>query len=631
MERHTELLSRLYLQQQVELQRRKGCVYGSESERVVALLEQELPVYEKLRCLCEGGIDKVQEYDRLRRAQMNRLREEATAKFSLFLKEVCSDGEASPASTEGPHLTSKVPDWRESPLFRHLMERPVSAVVVDPPPLSALGKRQPTWDDRPVENACDAAPPLLKRPRPAFQYNPGTEQQQSSEPAVAAGGAFVTAKTKLIQDAQDGVASGMGQRGNGYRPGAGAGRGGRGPPPPPPPSFSNEPKDVFDSSFNSNYALNSDLAGSRGGRSSNLGARRRLNGGQGAEKEESATSKLVRSISEKVFQVKGAGVAQALIDPDSGELPEQLRGCDPQLVENIMNEFLDRSPLVNFDDIAGLFHAKKAIEEMIIWPLQRPDLFQGIRAAPKGLLMFGPPGTGKTMIGKAVATQGGCTFFNISASSLMSKWVGEGEKMVRTLFAVAAFLQPTVVFIDEIDSLLCQRSEGDMEGSRRVKTEFLVQMDGAGSRKEDVVIVIGATNRPQEIDEAARRRLSKRLYIPLPNSAARDALIKHHLNGLPHNLTQEDLKELVKLTVGYSGADLTLLCQDASLYPIREVPHSGLSIDSVTFDSLRPLNLKDFHQAMTQVKASVSDKDLALYEDWNRQFGATFEVDDHRE
>ena len=153
----------------------------------------------------------------------------------------------------------------------------------------------------------------------------------------------------------------------------------------------------------------------------------------------------------------------------------------------------------------------------------RPDIFTGMRAPPRGIMLFGPPGTGKTLLGKAIAAQSKATFLSISASTLTSKWVGEGEKMVRTMFAIAAIHQPSVVFIDEIDSLLCARNDQDQEGSRRIKTEFLVQLDGANTfAGEDArILIIGATNRPDDLDEAVRRRLVKKLYIPLPNSAGR--------------------------------------------------------------------------------------------------------------
>ena len=153
---------------------------------------------------------------------------------------------------------------------------------------------------------------------------------------------------------------------------------------------------------------------------------------------------------------------------------ERYKNLDPRMVEAIESEIMDKQPNLTWDDIAGLEFAKKTINEIIIWPMQRPDIFTGMRAPPRGIMLFGPPGTGKTLLGKAIAAQCKATFLSISASTLTSKWVGEGEKMVRTMFAIAAIHQPSVVFIDEIDSLLCARNDNDQEGSRRIKTEFLV-------------------------------------------------------------------------------------------------------------------------------------------------------------
>ncbi len=157
------------------------------------------------------------------------------------------------------------------------------------------------------------------------------------------------------------------------------------------------------------------------------------------------------------------------------------------------------------------------------------------------------------MIGKAIAHQSGATFFSISASSLMSKWIGEGEQLVRTLFEVAAFRQPAVVFLDEVDSLLCQRSSEENEASRRMKTEFMVQLDGAGTSQSARVVVVGATNRPEELDEAVRRRFVKRIYIPLPDAESRRQLLCSLLRGSPHSLSDEDLLSLVSKTDGFSG------------------------------------------------------------------------------
>lgn len=300
------------------------------------------------------------------------------------------------------------------------------------------------------------------------------------------------------------------------------------------------------------------------------------------------------------------------------DLPE-IPNVEPRLVEMIMNDMLDRSPGVDWDDIAGLHFAKRCVMEAVVWPMKRPDIFTGLRGPPKGLLLFGPPGTGKTLIGRAIASKSGARFFNISASSLMSKWVGEGEKMVRALFSVARVFQPSVVFIDEIDSLLTQRTESDQESSRRVKTEFLVQMDGAGTSQDDRVLVVGATNRPAELDEAARRRLVKRLYIPLPDADARGFLISRLLKQQSHEIDKSRIDIVVKLTAGYSGSDMYALCAEAALGPVREL---GDAIGTVDAGNVRPISLADFQSASRMVRASVSEGDLGGYLEWNETYGS---------
>ena len=300
---------------------------------------------------------------------------------------------------------------------------------------------------------------------------------------------------------------------------------------------------------------------------------------------------------------------------------EYLKSLDPRLVELIMSEIIDHGPPVEWDDIAGLDFAKSTIKEIVVWPMLRPDIFTGLRGPPKGILLFGPPGTGKTLIGKCIASQAGATFFSISASSLTSKWVGEGEKMVRALFTIAKRHQPAVIFIDEIDSLLTQRSDSEHESSRRIKTEFLVQLDGATTLCEDRILVVGATNRPQEIDEAARRRLSKRLYIPLPDAVARKAITARLMAQQAHLLTDSDLEAIVSGSAGYSGADMTCLCREAALGPIRSLDVSD--IFQVSEEQVRPILIQDFTSALSLVKPSVSESDLEVYVKWNEKFGST--------
>ncbi|XP_046384323.1 fidgetin-like protein 1 [Ischnura elegans] len=299
---------------------------------------------------------------------------------------------------------------------------------------------------------------------------------------------------------------------------------------------------------------------------------------------------------------------------------ERLKGIDPKMVELIQNEIIDSGTPVDWSDIAGLEFAKTTIQEIVVWPLLRPDIFYGLRGPPKGILLFGPPGTGKTLIGKCIASQSKSTFFSISASSLTSKWIGEGEKMVRALFAVARCHPPAVIFIDEIDSLLSQRNETDHESSRRIKTEFLVQLDGAATAEDERILVIGATNRPQELDEAARRRLVKRLYIPLPEREARRQIVVKLMSNQRNSLSLSDIDEVADLTDGYSGADMKNLCREAALGPIRSIKFEDM--EHIQPDQVRPVILADFKAALSQVRASVSSKDLDQYISWNKQYGS---------
>lgn len=242
-------------------------------------------------------------------------------------------------------------------------------------------------------------------------------------------------------------------------------------------------------------------------------------------------------------------------------------GVDKNAAKQILNEIVVRGDEVHWSDIAGLEVAKSALREAVVYPFLRPDLFMGLREPARGMLLFGPPGTGKTMLARAVATESRSTFFSISASSLTSKYLGESEKLVRALFGLAKVLAPSIIFVDEIDSLLSQRSgSGEHEATRRIKTEFLIQWsdlqraaagrDSGDKERGDAnrVLVLAATNLPWAIDEAARRRFVRRQYIPLPESATRATHLKTLLGQQKHSLTDEDFARLVELTDGEYGA-----------------------------------------------------------------------------
>jgi SpoVK/Ycf46/Vps4 family AAA+-type ATPase len=240
-------------------------------------------------------------------------------------------------------------------------------------------------------------------------------------------------------------------------------------------------------------------------------------------------------------------------------------GVDQHAAKQILNEIVVRGDEVHWSDIAGLEVAKNALRETVVYPFLRPDLFMGLREPARGMLLFGPPGTGKTMLARAVATESKSTFFSISASSLTSKYLGESEKLVRALFALAKVLAPSIIFVDEIDSLLSQRSgTGEHEATRRIKTEFLIQwsdLQRAAAGREpgekdkergdaNRVLVLAATNLPWAIDEAARRRFVRRQYIPLPEPETRKVQIMTLLKQQQHTLSEEDIDTLVGLTEG---------------------------------------------------------------------------------
>nr|KAG5688724.1 hypothetical protein BaRGS_032059 [Batillaria attramentaria] len=246
-------------------------------------------------------------------------------------------------------------------------------------------------------------------------------------------------------------------------------------------------------------------------------------------------------------------------NPEKKKFTEQLSGA-----------IVIEKPNVSWEDVAGLAGAKEALKEAVILPVKFPHLFTGKRKPWKGILLFGPPGTGKSYLAKAVATEANnSTFFSVSSSDLVSKWLGESEKLVKTLFELARENQPSIIFIDEVDALCGSRSENESESARRIKTEFLVQMQGVGNDNNGV-LVLGATNIPWTLDSAIRRRFEKRIYIPLPEAPARTEMFKLHL-GNTHSVTEADFRELGQRTEGYSGADISIVVRDALMQPVRKV------------------------------------------------------------
>ncbi|KAG5560472.1 hypothetical protein RHGRI_003701 [Rhododendron griersonianum] len=329
----------------------------------------------------------------------------------------------------------------------------------------------------------------------------------------------------------------------------------------------------------------------------------------------------------------------AYLDPDQAKL---MAGLNSAIIRE--------KPNVKWNDVAGLESAKQALQEAVMLPVKFLQFFVGKRRPWRAFLLYGPPGTGKSFLAKAIATEADSTFFSISSSDLLSKWMGESGKLVSKLFQMARDSAPSIIFIDEIDFLGDQRGEGnESETSRRIKTEVLVQMQGVGRHTDGKVLVLAATNTPYALDQAIRRRFDRRIYIPLPDLKARQHMLKVHLGDTPHNLTESDFKSLAPKTEDFSGSDIAVCVNDVLFEPVRKAQHATYFVKTpggllmpcepkqpgavqttmqelaakglASKITLPPITKMDFDKVLARQRPTVSKADLEVHERFTKEFG----------
>ena len=341
------------------------------------------------------------------------------------------------------------------------------------------------------------------------------------------------------------------------------------------------------------------------------------------------------------------GMSEGKSDPASGEAvnppPRQKRNSvhtrvqnsdEPSDVQNDIHRasetskvdfdglLLKEKPEVSWDEVVGLEDAKRAIRESIVYPTKRPDLFP--LGWPRGMLLYGPPGCGKTLLAAAAAAEIDGYFINVDASSMMSKWLGEAEKNVSKLFVMARKLYesekvPVLLFIDEIDSLLGARNS-EVGGEVRVKNQFLTEMDGInGKSKESLMYVIGATNKPWTLEAGFLRRFQKRIYVTLPDIASRTNLFSQYTKPLKKDRVFK-CDELAKVAEGYSASDIKDICQAAQLKVVDELFESGKALESTS--NPRPVTMSDLKEIFKVRKPSISTEMIRAYMRWSDQYKA---------
>ncbi len=294
------------------------------------------------------------------------------------------------------------------------------------------------------------------------------------------------------------------------------------------------------------------------------------------------------------------------------------RAKSPEAIDSMV---ISEKPTVKWDDIGGLEEVKREVKEAIILPMihKKPDFVE----APRTILLYGPPGTGKTLLAKAASNTLQANFFEARTSTLLSKYFGESSKIVSMLFEKARKSQPSIIFMDEFDSVMISRDSGIQESTRRVVSQLLMEIEGFATEPDEKVILIAATNKPWDLDDAMVSRFQRRIYTPLPDLEARKQIFEIHLKGV--SLAEITINKLAEMGEGYSGRDIASVCREAIMLMVREQNPKLEELTPAQIEkyamNYRSLTKEDFDRSFSKVKRTVDEKTIRKYEEWGEQLG----------